>query len=149
MFAISEAAVPHLEALIDEEKGESLAEQGDSAQGLRGFRVWVEKGGCAGLQYGMKIDTARPGDSISVRGRARVFVDEESLKYLAGAELDYCDDLTGTGYRVVNPNAARSCGCGTSFEPASADLAASATSAVPAVSAEGNGGQSESERVRG
>jgi iron-sulfur cluster assembly protein len=78
----------------------------------------VEKGGCAGLQYEMKIDQVQEGDSVSERDGVCVMVDEASRPFLAGAELDYCDDLTGTGFRIVNPNATRSCGCGTSFEPA-------------------------------
>jgi len=106
MLAISAAAVPHLEALLKE----------GACEAERGFRVYVEKGGCAGLQYGMKVDSRQEGDAISERGGARVFVDAQSAVYLQGAELDYCDDLTGTGFRIVNPNAARSCGCGTSFE---------------------------------
>lgn len=107
MLEISNAAVPYLLALMQETRGEGTA-----------FRVFVEKGGCAGLQYGMKLDVQRPGDEVSERGGARVVVDAQSLGYLKGAQLDYCEDLTGTGFRILNPNAARSCGCGTSFEPA-------------------------------
>jgi iron-sulfur cluster assembly accessory protein len=113
MLTICAAAIPHLEALI-----ESSQEGKAEGEGSLGFRVFVEKGGCAGLQYGMKVDALQPGDSISEGGRARVFVDAQSVAYLKGAELDYCDDLTGTGFVIRNPNASRSCGCGTSFEPA-------------------------------
>ena len=113
MLTISSAAVPHLEALIEGSEG--------ATENALGFRVFVEKGGCAGLQYGMKVDSHQPGDAISERGRARVFVDAESAKYLVGSELDYCEDLTGTGFTIRNPNAARSCGCGTSFELADTD----------------------------
>ncbi|MEK0445939.1 MAG: hypothetical protein RLZZ399_1260 [Verrucomicrobiota bacterium] len=93
----------------------SLEAAGDQSQ--RGLRVFVEKGGCAGLQYGMKVDSVREGDLVSEKDGARVMVDPESAGYLQGAHLDYCDDLTGTGFRIENPNAVRSCGCGTSFEP--------------------------------
>lgn len=116
MLAISASAVPHLQALI-----------GEGASEGHGLRVFVERGGCAGLQYGMKVDGTREGDFISERDGSKVFVDAESVPFLKGAELDYCEDLTGTGFRIVNPNAARSCGCGTSFEPAqeAADVGAS------------------------
>jgi iron-sulfur cluster assembly accessory protein len=107
MLAISASAVSHLRSLV-----------GEDSSGGRGLRVLVERGGCAGLQYGMKVDEKREGDFVSEREGARVLVDAESASFLKGAELDYCDDLTGTGFRIVNPNAARSCGCGTSFEPA-------------------------------
>jgi len=83
----------------------------------QGLRVVVEKGGCAGLQYTMTLDVWRAGDTTVQRDGVSVFIDPASLPYLAGAQLDYCDDLVGTGFRLHNPNAARSCGCGTSFEP--------------------------------
>jgi iron-sulfur cluster assembly accessory protein len=83
-----------------------------------GLRILVEKGGCAGMQYAMKLDLRQEGDVLSEAGGARVFMDPASAALLRGAELDYCDDLVGTGFRLQNPNAARSCGCGTSFEPA-------------------------------
>jgi len=127
MLAISALAVPHLHALVAggigaEGAAEVRAEERKDEQDL-GLRVFVEKGGCAGLQYGMKVDAAREGDLVSERDGAKVFVDIESAAFLKGAELDYCDDLTGTGFRIVNPNAARSCGCGTSFEPATTEAA--------------------------
>ncbi len=84
---------------------------------VAGLRIVVEKGGCAGMQYEMHFDAARPGDEVSESEGARVFVDAASVRFLEGASLDYCDDLVGTGFRLQNPRAARSCGCGTSFEP--------------------------------
>lgn len=112
MLSISASAVSHLNSLVQ-------GAGGGAVEG-RGLRVFVEKGGCAGMQYGMKVDEWKEGDMVSEREGARVFVDPASVEYLKGAELDYCDDLTGTGFRIVNPNAARSCGCGTSFEPSEA-----------------------------
>ncbi|MGI9243463.1 MAG: HesB/IscA family protein, partial [Verrucomicrobiales bacterium] len=70
-----------------------------------------------GMQYGMKIDHHAEGDAVFGEDGARLYVDPESLKFLDGVELQYSDDLTDSGLKVVNPNAARSCGCGTSFEP--------------------------------
>ncbi len=86
----------------------------------RGLRLSVERGGCAGLQYGMEIDERHPGDTLAEAHGARVFVAEDSGEYLADCTLDYVDDLAGAGFRIVNPRAVRSCGCGTSFEAAPA-----------------------------
>ena len=69
------------------------------------------------MQYEMHFDVSKPGDLISESEGAFVIIDPASAHYLEGAALDYCDDLVGTGFRLHNPNAARSCGCGTSFEP--------------------------------
>lgn len=85
-----------------------------------GLRLAVEKGGCAGLQYVMEIDSARASDSIIEHRGAKVFIDPESANMLQGSSLDYEDGLSGAGFRIRNPHATRSCGCGTSFEPASA-----------------------------
>jgi iron-sulfur cluster assembly protein len=82
-----------------------------------GLRLAVEKGGCAGLQYVMEIDAQRPGDEVIEQAGAKVFVDSESASHLSGSKLDYEDGLSGAGFRIINPHASRSCGCGTSFEP--------------------------------
>ena len=85
-----------------------------------GLRLAVEKGGCAGLQYVMEIDSAKPTDSIIEHMGAKVFIDPDSAEKLEGSSLDYEDGLSGAGFRIRNPHATRSCGCGTSFEPAGA-----------------------------
>ena len=85
---------------------------------LEGLRLAVEKGGCAGLQYAMTLGAGRPGDCVVEHGEARVFIDPESATHLDHCTLDYEDGLSGAGFRIVNPQAVRSCGCGTSFEPA-------------------------------
>ena len=82
-----------------------------------GLRLAVEKGGCAGLQYAMTIGSAAAGDVVATHLDARVFVDADSAALLEGCTLDYEDGLAGAGFRIRNPRAARSCGCGTSFEP--------------------------------
>ena len=69
------------------------------------------------MQYEMHFDVSKPNDLISESEGAFVLVDPVSASFLEGAALDYCDDLVGTGFRLHTPNAARSCGCGTSFEP--------------------------------
>ena len=85
-----------------------------------GLRLAVEKGGCAGLQYVMEIDSARPSDAIIEHMGAKVFIDPDSAEKLEGSSLDYEDGLSGAGFRIRNPHATRSCGCGTSFKPAGA-----------------------------
>ncbi|MBE2205495.1 MAG: iron-sulfur cluster assembly accessory protein [Chthoniobacterales bacterium] len=83
-----------------------------------GLRLAVEKGGCAGLQYAMTLGVEQPGDLVVEHLGCRVFVDPASAGQLADCTLDYEDGLAGSGFRIQNPHAARSCGCGTSFEPA-------------------------------
>src|SRR5438034_256861 len=82
------------------------------------LRIGMAKGGCSGLQYEMTLGAARPGDAVIERDGVKFFVDEESAQLLRGSTLDYRDALTGAGFQIVNPNAARTCGCGSSFEPA-------------------------------
>jgi iron-sulfur cluster assembly protein len=106
MIGITDAAAAHLRELASEK----------TLPGL-GLRLAVERGGCAGLQYAMSIGETRPGDHLVEKDGAVVSVDPESLPFLKGCTIDYTDGLTGAGFRVVNPSAARSCGCGTSFEP--------------------------------
>lgn len=92
-------------------------ERGDAAC----LRIGVEKGGCAGMQYVMEFDERRPEDSYCERDGAGVVVAPDAVPYLDGSVVDYVDDLAGAGFRLRNPNAARSCGCGTSFETASSN----------------------------
>ncbi len=80
------------------------------------FRVSVEGGGCSGFQYQFAIDpTPTAEDSLVERDGARVAIDPASIGFLAGAKIDFVDDLMGQSFRVENPNATASCGCGTSF----------------------------------
>jgi len=81
----------------------------------RGLRVRGVKGGCSGLTYEMDLDAAREGDEIFERDGAALVVDQDSFQYLQGTELDYREDLMSGGFRLKNPNATRTCGCGTSF----------------------------------
>lgn len=68
------------------------------------------------MQYGMALDHQKDGDEVIQREGVSVLVDSFSLKYLQGSTIDFTDELTGAGFRIKNPNATRSCGCGTSFE---------------------------------
>ena len=82
----------------------------------KGLRVQVAKGGCSGLHYEMTLDEKKDGDAVIERDGMQFFIDGESVPYLHGATLDFSGGLTGTGFRIVNPNASRTCGCGSSFE---------------------------------
>ena len=82
-----------------------------------GLRLAVRKGGCAGYQYEMKVSAPEEGDFILDDQGTRVIVAHDSLDRLRGCEIDYEDSLSDAGFRIQNPNASRSCGCGTSFEP--------------------------------
>jgi iron-sulfur cluster insertion protein len=92
---------------------EMLAEEGDPALRLR---IFVTGGGCSGFQYGFAFDDEAKADDVRVeRGPITVVVDAISLQYLAGAEIDYEDNLEGARFVIRNPNAASTCGCGSSF----------------------------------
>lgn len=80
------------------------------------LRVFIQGGGCSGFQYGMALE-GKPREtdySFSYDG-VRVVVDEVSMEYLRGATIDYVDDIMGSGFKIENPNAVASCGCGSSF----------------------------------
>lgn len=79
------------------------------------FRVGVEGGGCSGFQYSFAIDGAKEDDVVIERNGAKVVIDAVSAGFLAGARIDFVDDLMGQSFRIDNPNATASCGCGTSF----------------------------------
>jgi iron-sulfur cluster assembly accessory protein len=79
------------------------------------FRVYVEQGGCSGMQYGMVFDEKRDGDFASDQLGVEVLVDPISAQYLRGTVVDFSDALTGGGFKITNPNARESCGCGKSF----------------------------------
>ena len=80
------------------------------------LRVSVEGGGCSGFQYRFDIDHAQADDDVVIRREgATVLIDQISVGYLAGSEIDFVDDLIGASFRINNPQATASCGCGTSF----------------------------------
>jgi iron-sulfur cluster assembly accessory protein len=95
---------------------ELLTQENDPSLGLR---IFVAGGGCSGLQYGMTLDEEQEGDTVIPQGEFRVFVDEMSLEYIKGSQVDYVDSLMGAGFTVNNPNAVSSCGCGHSFRTSS------------------------------
>ena len=113
MITVTDSAVDHLRGMLAERDGDA-----------DGLRLFIEKGGCSGLEYGMRFDRAAAEDAVVERDGVRVLVDPASLPLLRDITLDFHDGLTGTGFRIVNPHAVRTCGCGTSFEPAAASAEA-------------------------
>jgi iron-sulfur cluster assembly accessory protein len=80
------------------------------------LRVSVEGGGCSGFQYKFDVDRAKAVDDLVIaRDTATILIDPVSLGFLAGSEIDFIDDLIGASFKINNPNAKASCGCGTSF----------------------------------
>ena len=111
MITVTENAVKHLRELL----------QDRAATPDAGLRLMVEKGGCAGWQYTMKLDSPAAGDQIFEEGGVKVMVDGASFPMLDESQIDYEESLSDAGFKVNNPNATRSCGCGSSFEPKAHD----------------------------
>jgi iron-sulfur cluster assembly accessory protein len=80
------------------------------------MRFYVEQGGCSGMQYGMVFDEKRDGDLVAEQHGVEVLVDPISAQYLRGTVVEFSDALTAGGFKITNPNAKQSCGCGKSFE---------------------------------
>ncbi|MEM7387359.1 MAG: iron-sulfur cluster assembly accessory protein [Verrucomicrobiota bacterium] len=108
MIRVTDHAAGQLKQLVEGKPGQ-------------GLRLSVSKGGCAGWQYQMKIDAPQPDDTIFSENGGKIIVDPESLKMLDGSTVDFSDSLSDGGFKITNPQAARSCGCGTSFETAADD----------------------------
>jgi len=100
-------------ALAADKLLQMMTEKGLEGSGLR---VFVQGGGCSGLQYGMGFAAEpEPDDHVFDDGGLRVFVDPVSIQYMQGARVDFVDSLMGGGFKVENPNAVANCGCGQSF----------------------------------
>lgn len=97
------------------EKAKALLEARDLPEGA--LRVFVAGGGCSGYQYGMALARSTEADDLVMeRGGVRIVVDPESAQYLDGAEIDYVDEVMKSGFSIYNPNATKSCACGSSFQ---------------------------------
>jgi iron-sulfur cluster assembly accessory protein len=108
MILISEAASSRLLAMMREKELEGFS-----------LRVFVSGGGCSGLQYGMTFDDEmREDDNEFQAGALRVVIDPISAGYMTGASIDYIESIMGSGFKIENPNAVSSCGCGHSFRTA-------------------------------
>jgi len=105
VISITEAAAAEVQAMC--------AKPGNEGKHLR---VYVEQGGCSGMQYGMTFDEQREGDNLTAMHGVTLLVDSFSANYLRGTVVDFSDALTGGGFKLMNPNAKQSCGCGKSFE---------------------------------
>ncbi len=104
-FSISDNAAKRIAALVEMEE----------KTGMR-LRVAVSGGGCSGFQYGFSLDDARNDDDLLYeKNGIEVVIDEVSLDFLKGSELDFKEDLIGSYFAMTNPNATSTCGCGTSF----------------------------------
>lgn len=105
MIHLTDAAIQEIKRLMSEKELEGAM-----------LRFGVEAGGCSGLQYSMDFaEEAGEGDHVFEHGDLKVICDEKSLAYLNGLEVDFSDKLMGGGFKFHNPQAVRSCGCGTSF----------------------------------
>lgn len=112
---------------LTEKAAEVLSEMIQSQEKPGALRVWVQGGGCSGLSYGMALDDAQPDadDSVFEQNSIKIYVDSLSLRYMTGASVDYVDDVLGGGFKIDNPNAVSSCGCGSSFKAEGAEGAPS------------------------
>ena len=108
----SESVVRLSDAAIEEIK--AMREKPDNAG--KTLRVYVEQGGCSGMQYGLVFDEPRDGDETAEAGGVTVLVDAFSAQYVRGSLVDYSDSLTSGGFKIINPKAQESCGCGKSFK---------------------------------
>jgi iron-sulfur cluster assembly accessory protein len=110
--ATAEPEISLTQNAVDEVKS-LLAKPENSGKNLR---LYIEQGGCSGMPYGMVFDEKREGDLVSGKAGVSVLVDPISANYLRGAVVDFSDSLTAGGFKITNPNAKQSCGCGKSFQ---------------------------------
>jgi len=107
MITLSDRAASEIKGLLERQEKPNAS-----------LRVFVSGGGCSGFQYGMSLEEdALEGDSEFVINGVKVIVDPRSSLYLEGAEVDFVEGIMGSGFKIDNPNAASSCGCGHSFTP--------------------------------
>jgi len=107
MITVTESAVAKLQDILSEENNPNLK-----------LRVFVQGGGCSGMQYGFTLDEEQAEDDwdLEISG-VKILVDSMSGGYLQGAEVDYKEDTYGSSFTIKNPNAQTTCGCGSSFSP--------------------------------
>lgn len=100
---VTDKAAEKIKALMDQQK-------------KQGLRISVQPGGCSGFQYGMELDDKSTDNDIVVEEKGiKIFVDKASMEKLNGANVDYVESLQGAGFKINNPNAQSTCGCGSSF----------------------------------
>ena len=105
-----------MDVALTERAAQRISEIAASDPANRFLRVSVDGGGCSGFQYRFDlVATSEPDDIVIERDGATVLIDPISLPYMAGSEIDFADELIGASFKIKNPNATASCGCGTSF----------------------------------
>ena len=125
-MAMEVSSLLEITDLAAEKAGALLTDRGVQEGALR---VFVVGGGCSGYQYGMALATEpEDGDTVIEQGGVRFLVDAESAPMLNGARVDYVDDVMKQGFSISNPNAVKSCACGTSFDTADSSGASQARS---------------------
>lgn len=114
MITVTEKAAKRIKELM----AEKSADGSEYNQETVGLRVFVQGGGCSGFQYGMQIENEpQEGDQKFESNGVRVYVDPVSASYLKEAQIDFDDTALGGGFKINNPNAKSTCGCGQSFHP--------------------------------
>jgi len=104
---VSENAIKKLYEIVEEENDPALK-----------LRIFVQGGGCSGMQYGFTLDNEQNEDDFAIpAGSLNVLIDSISAQYLENASVDYTDDVYGSSFKISNPNAQTTCGCGSSFNP--------------------------------
>jgi iron-sulfur cluster insertion protein len=108
MITITDNATIKLRDILAEENNPDLK-----------LRIFVQGGGCSGMSYGFTLDEVANEDDFTLdESGVQILVDSMSMQYLTGASIDYKDDLMGSSFTILNPNAQTTCGCGSSFSPA-------------------------------
>ena len=102
MITLTESAAKKIKTLLTEKEE-------------TGIRAGIQGGGCSGFTYQLKFDDQKEGDRVIVSEGVRLYIDPKSYLYLMGTQIDFVDELNQTGFKFVNPNAKRTCGCGESF----------------------------------
>ena len=106
-LTVTESAINKLHTIIQEENDAALK-----------LRIFVQGGGCSGMQYGFTLDNEQTEDDfIFPAGSLSVLVDNISAQYLQGAKIDYEEGIYGASFKIINPTAQTTCGCGSSFSP--------------------------------
>jgi iron-sulfur cluster insertion protein len=107
MIELTDSAVIKIKDLLLEENDPGL-----------NLRVFVQGGGCSGMSYGFTFDNVKNEDDFAIeKDGVQLLIDAMSSQYLTGAKIDYVEDLMGSQFKIENPNAQTSCGCGSSFSP--------------------------------
>ena len=108
MLTLTESAISKITDILKEE---------DSQYDLK-VRVFVQGGGCSGMEYGFTFDENQNEDDFLIeKDSVKLIIDSISSQYLIGSEIDYVEDVSGSSFKVKNPNAQTTCGCGSSFSP--------------------------------